>query len=69
MNTWTYGEWRYWPDIDDDIDNKKILHYAVRNRPNEKDMVLLQADPYTWLTESEFQKQVDLQCTSSPFKY
>jgi len=67
MITWNYGEWRYWPDIDENTDIKEIGHYAVRVRANERDLMLLQADTYTWMTESEFIVQVDLQCASSPF--
>ena len=54
-----YRDFHYFLSVEMEEDNRKNYHYAVRNKTNERDMALLNADPYTSITQEDFNRLVD----------
>lgn len=63
----TYKGFHYYMSIEEEEDNRKYYHYAVRNLNNQRDMVLLGGDSYERMTWDQFMEEVDLHLASSPF--
>ena len=62
-----HRDFHYYLSIEEEEDNRKNYHYAIRLTSAMRDQVLLQQDPYGDMAQQDFERLVDDLYATTPF--